>query len=132
LVTGDPDFFYSYYLAPEAPRDFGWRNQEAGALIARARYEMGPARRRGLYRRLAELVNQELPILPLYHDVSLHAYRGSLAFFEMGHNFRPRPDLVRILCPRLLLIQRGRVLAQGRTRDVLAAYEDGPGRSGAS
>lgn len=95
LMTGDPDFFYSYYLAPNAPRDFGWRNQEAGVLIARARYEMDPARRRELYRRLAELVNQELPILPLYHDVSLYAYRDSLAFFEMDHNFRPRLDLAR-------------------------------------
>lgn len=51
-----------------------------------------------------------------------------LAYLFISHD----PDLVRILCPRSLLIQRGRVLAQGRTRDVLAAYEDRPGRSGAS
>ncbi|MFH0995415.1 MAG: ABC transporter substrate-binding protein [Pseudomonadota bacterium] len=37
--------------------------------------ESDPHHRRNLYRRLCELMNQHLPMLPLYHDVAVYAYR---------------------------------------------------------
>ena len=95
LMTGDPDFFYSYYLESKGPRDFGCGNQIMDRLIKQARHEMKPTKRRALYRELAVRFNQELPLLPLYHEVSLYAHGERVAEFFMDQNFRPRLDLAR-------------------------------------
>jgi peptide/nickel transport system substrate-binding protein len=95
LMTGDPDFFYAYYLESKGPRDFGCGNQEIDRLIQSARHEMDPDKRRAFYRELASQFNQDLPLLPLYHDVSLYAYGEKVARFSMDQNFRPRLNLAR-------------------------------------
>jgi peptide/nickel transport system substrate-binding protein len=95
LMTGDPDFFYSYYLASDGPRSFSCGNGEMDRLIREARCQMDPAKRRELYRRLANIFSRQLPLLPLYHDVSLYAYGSRVAGFYMDHNFRPRLDRAR-------------------------------------
>ncbi len=95
LMTGDPDFFYSYYLASDGPRCFGCGSQEMDRHIQEARRQMDPAKRRELYRQLASLFNRDLPILPLYHDVSLYAHGNGVAEFFMDHNFRPGLNLAR-------------------------------------
>lgn len=95
LMTGDPDFFYSYYLESKGPRDFGCGNQIMDRLIKQARHEMEPTKRRALYRELAVRFNQELPLLPLYHEVSLYAHGERVTEFFMDQNFRPRLDLAR-------------------------------------
>lgn len=95
LMTGDPDFFYSYYLESKGPRDFGCGNQAMDQLIQDARHKMDPEKRRALYRELASLFNQDLPLLPLYHDVSLYAYGKRVAHFSMDQNFRPQLNLAR-------------------------------------
>ncbi|GBC61563.1 ABC transporter substrate-binding protein [Desulfonema ishimotonii] len=89
LMTGDPDFFYTYWIASDAPRNTGWHDAEADRLIRTARHEMVPDRRRDLYRRLEEIFSRNLPLLPLYHDVSLYAHRKTVGQFEMDHLFRP-------------------------------------------
>lgn len=89
LMTGDPDFFYAYYLESKGTRSFGCGCPEVDNLIEKARHEMDPAQRRALYRQLAERFNQQLPLLPLYHDVSLYAHLNRVDGFFMDHNFRP-------------------------------------------
>lgn len=89
LMTGEPDFFYAYYVATNAPCSHGCSSLAMDRLIAEARRTMEPNRRKELYRRLALLFNRQLPLLPLYHDVSLYGHGPSLASFEMDHNFRP-------------------------------------------
>lgn len=89
LMTGDPDFFYSYFIAGDAPRNTGYANPAADALIADARREMNPARRASAFRELSVILNRDLPLLPLYHDVSLYACRDSAGDFTMDHLFRP-------------------------------------------
>ena len=95
LMTGDPDFFFSYYISSGAPGNFGYHNPEMDQWIQSARIEGNLGRRRELYRRICDRMNQDLPVLPLYHDVCLYAYRDHLAHFEMDANFRVRLDLVR-------------------------------------
>ncbi len=95
LMTGDPDFFYSYYLESKGPRDFGCGNRIMDRLIQTARHEMDPDKRLALYRELAGRFNQELPLWPLYHDISLYAYGAKVANFIMDHNFRPLLNLAR-------------------------------------
>jgi len=89
LMTGDPDFFYSYYLHSQGPRSFGCGGPALDRLIEEARFEMDLKRRQALYRELAETFNRELPLLPLYHDISLYAHRQSVLDFQMDQNFRP-------------------------------------------
>ncbi len=89
LMTGDPDFFYAYWIASDAPRNCGWKDAEVDILIRKARYEMNFEARRKLYRQLEEKINQHLPLLPLYHDVSLYAFRKQIRDFEMDHFFKP-------------------------------------------
>jgi peptide/nickel transport system substrate-binding protein len=93
LMTGDPDFFYSYYLYSKGKNNFGFVDAEADQLIQEARKEPNLKRRRELYFRLDRKVSSELPVLPLYHDIAAYAHRKALGRFEMDQNFRP--DLIR-------------------------------------
>jgi peptide/nickel transport system substrate-binding protein len=89
LMTGDPDFFYSYYLHSLAPSCFGCGGTETDRLIEEARHERSVERRRGLYRRLAGTVATNVPVVPLYHDVSAYAYRSGVEGFAIDAHFRP-------------------------------------------
>lgn len=90
LMTGDPDFFYSYYLDQHGAANQGWRNQRAQELIEAGRRQMDPRARREIYRQLAQIFGAELPLLALYHEHSIHAQRRGLApALELDQNFRP-------------------------------------------
>ncbi len=95
LMTGDPDFFFSYYLMSNGTNNFGYKKLEMDHLISEARTEGNLHRRQMLYRKICEKINHDLPILPLYHDISLYSHRDHLAYFEMDQNFRVRLDLAR-------------------------------------
>ena len=56
---------------------------------------LDPAKRRELYRQLAQIFNHRLPLLPLYHNVSLYAHGRKVADFYMDHNFRPLLNIAR-------------------------------------
>ncbi len=89
LMTGDPDFFYSYYLASGAPANPGWSDGEAERLMAQARLEMDQGRRQEAYGRLVRIVGRDLPILPLFHEMALYAHRRRITGFHIDHFFRP-------------------------------------------
>ena len=89
LMTGDPDFFYSYYLASDAPANPGWRSAEADQLIAASRQEMDPNKRKKMLARVEEIVNQEAPIWPLFYEKALYAHGPRVARFSMDYFFRP-------------------------------------------
>ncbi len=89
LMSGDPDFFYSYWIESDAPRNCGWKKSEADALIESARYEMNVEKRKDKYRKLEQMINDNLPILPIYHDISLYACSKRFEKFEMDHLFKP-------------------------------------------
>jgi peptide/nickel transport system substrate-binding protein len=89
LMTGDPDFFYSYYLASDAPSNPGWRNPQADRLIAAARREMDPQKRCELIRSVEQIVNQEAPLWPLFHERALYAHGLKVKELNMDYFFRP-------------------------------------------
>ena len=89
LMTGDPDFYYTYYLASGSPANPGWHNDEADRLIAASRQEMDPARRLLMLQGVEEIVSREAPIWPLFHERALYAHGPRLAEFSMDHFFRP-------------------------------------------
>ena len=89
LMTGDPDFFYAYYVFSKGPRSCGCGSPEMDDLIYRGRHTVGPTARADIYRRLSQLFSETLPVLPLYHDISLYAHGPGVCDFAMDHNFRP-------------------------------------------
>jgi peptide/nickel transport system substrate-binding protein len=92
LMTGDPDFFYSYYVHSTGTHNFGFRNAQADRLIASARRETDLGLRKALYGQLSDLMWAYLPVLPLYHDLSCYAHRKNIRRFDLDQNFRP--DLI--------------------------------------
>ncbi|WP_022664564.1 ABC transporter substrate-binding protein [Desulfospira joergensenii] len=89
LMTGEPDFFYAYYLASDGPRSYGCGCARTDELIARGRHSSTRAEQKPVYRQLSRQFSRDLPLLPLYHDISFFAYTDRLGFFGMDHNFRP-------------------------------------------
>ncbi|MEY6433799.1 ABC transporter substrate-binding protein [Thioalkalicoccus limnaeus] len=95
FLTGDPDHHYANFVAGTAPFSGGCRDPDIEELIATARHETDPARRRDQYRRLCEWVATEWPMIPLYHEVALYAHRETVADLEMDVIFRPWLDRAR-------------------------------------
>lgn len=96
LMTGDPDFFYAYYLASDGPRYYGGGSPETDDLIRDARHEMDHQHRKELYRRVSKAFARDLPLLPLFHDISWYAHRAATVnHFSMDHKFRPGLVLAR-------------------------------------
>ena len=89
LMTGEPDFFYAYYLASDGPRSYGCGCAKTDEFIARGRHNSSAAEQKEVYRQLSKDFSRNLPLLPLYHDISFFAYTDRLKFFGMDHNFRP-------------------------------------------
>lgn len=89
LMTGDPDFFYAYYLEAGGRTDCGCGSDDFDRLIAVGRSAVEPERRREIYRELELLFSRDLPVLPLYHDVALYAHGPAVAGFSMNAGFRP-------------------------------------------
>ncbi|MCG8549969.1 MAG: ABC transporter substrate-binding protein, partial [Desulfobacterales bacterium] len=53
LMTGEPDFFYSYYLASDGPRNYGSASGRTDDLIARGRHSETTAEQKESYRLLS-------------------------------------------------------------------------------
>lgn len=95
LMTGDPDFFYTYYFASNGARNTGLKDPLTDGLLARARIETDFKKRQSLYEQIEERFNKLLPLLPLYHEISLYGHGPKVALFEMDHNFRPCLSMAR-------------------------------------
>ena len=89
ILTGEPDYFYSYWIASDSPWNCGWKNPQADQWIREAGTTMDSKRKQELYKSLEELMATELPILPLYHDQSFYAHKKELEGFSIDHFFRP-------------------------------------------
>lgn len=84
MMTGDPDCFYSFFL-----NQTKWRHGETEKLIQSAKEALDESVRAELYRRLEEIMLEEVPLLPLFQDVALYAYRTSVGHVNMDALFRP-------------------------------------------
>ncbi len=96
LMTGDPDFFFSYYLLSDSPGKLGYHDEETDKFIIAARLETDFNNRRNLYQQICKQLNRDLPIFPLYHDLSLYAHRKDLENFILDQNFRVSLENVRL------------------------------------
>ena len=89
LMTGEPDFFYAYYVASNGLRYCGCGTPEMDQLIGEGRAMINFSEQRGIYLRLSEIFTMQMPLLPLYHDISYYAHGPRVGDFTMDWNFRP-------------------------------------------
>ena len=89
LMTGDPDFFYAYYVAQDGPRYFGGTDPATDRLIRQARQETDALRRKDLYCQVSMDFSRDLPLLPLYHDITWYAHGRGLRIFLWTINSGP-------------------------------------------
>jgi peptide/nickel transport system substrate-binding protein len=79
----DPtDFLWGYYHSAAAEPDAGWNisrwyNEEVDALIDEA-YTLDEQRRQEIFCQIAEILDQELPMIPLFSTVNAEAHSARL------------------------------------------------------
>ncbi|WP_243276982.1 ABC transporter substrate-binding protein [Desulfallas sp. Bu1-1] len=96
LMTGDPDFFFGSWIHSQGQmnvqRGIGYSNPEADRLVEAAAAERDPAERRQYYRDLQQLVAQDVPLCPVYHDVCLYATGKKVHDLKLDPFFKPGLD----------------------------------------
>lgn len=93
FMTGDPDFYFGRWIHSSGQmnlaRGLGFDNKEADELVEAAAVEGDQAERQRLYRELQYLVAEQVPVAPVYQDVSLYAMRDKVQDFTLDIFFRP-------------------------------------------
>ena len=94
----DPDDFFSSWILTNAgfnqSRGVEFSSAEADQLIEAAVQEVDRDKRRQLYLELQDLVEEESPLVPVYHDLTVYGVRDYVKDLEMDFNFRP--DLFKV------------------------------------
>lgn len=90
--SGDPDLsrLFATFTSDSPDNRTGWSNAEFDRLVAEARVEVDLARRTQLLRSAETLLLDELPILPIYSDVShplLDPRAGGFAMNALGDEY---------------------------------------------
>jgi peptide/nickel transport system substrate-binding protein len=102
-VTGiDPNHFFTrlFHSAAAPPAAFNYLGyDDADDLIAAARRETDPTRRRALYERLHRQLMTDLPVIPLSNQVAVAAWRDPVAGMVNGRNNQFWSETIRIRRP---------------------------------
>ncbi len=95
----DPDDFFRTWILSTGSfnlnRGMLFSNSGVDILIEQAASEMDQRNRRNLYFTLQDIVAEEAPISPIYHDMTVYAARDYVKNFCMDFNFRPNLHSVR-------------------------------------
>jgi peptide/nickel transport system substrate-binding protein len=93
LMTGDPDFFMRRWVWSEGDmnqnRSYGYANPRADELAVNAVSETDLATRKAMYDELQEIVAEEVPFTPLYHEVTIYATRKDVHDLLLDVQFKP-------------------------------------------
>lgn len=88
----DPDDYFRGWIDSggsfNEARGLFYENAEADSLIAEGRSEMDRERRRDIYNELQEIVAEEMPMSPVYHDMTIYATKDYVKDFTMDFNFK--------------------------------------------
>ncbi len=90
----DPDDYYLWHSSqipsadkPDGLNVVGWRNPEVDRLTEAARATLDREERQRAYWRVQELMDEDVPLVPLYYQADLAAARKDI------RNFKPNPTL---------------------------------------
>ena len=86
----DPDQFFSAFVTGQSDNNMGYSNQEVDALLAAARAELDPHKRRALYQRFEQVFAQDPALVPLVYlegnYVSIKGLSGLDPTRILGHH----------------------------------------------
>lgn len=86
LSNSEPATIFRRFLLPTGDHNqnycLGYQNDEVSALMAQAEAALDLEVRTQCYDRIQEISTQELPVVPLFNDVTLMAYSTRLTGFE--------------------------------------------------
>jgi oligopeptide transport system substrate-binding protein len=74
----DPSTFLDKYLSTSQNNDSNWESREFDSMLASATTETDPAKRLETLARAEDLLNRELPIIPLYYIVNYSLFRDNV------------------------------------------------------
>ncbi len=86
LMEGDPDPYPFWHSSQSSNGQnyTGWDNKEANTLLEEARRTLDRAARFEYYRRLQQLIREDLPCIPLYHPVHQYVTSGRVRNIQAG------------------------------------------------
>ncbi|WYD80180.1 MAG: ABC transporter substrate-binding protein [Candidatus Electrothrix gigas] len=80
---GDPDFFLSEIFTSQGGSNFmGYHNAELDELVRKGKITFDEAERKEMYDRVQEIIYQESPVIPLFHQSLISAVRGNIEHFR--------------------------------------------------
>lgn len=80
---GDPDFFLSEIFTSQGGSNFmGYKNAELDELVRKGKITFDQAERKQIYDRVQEIIYQESPVIPLFHQSLISAVRGDIEQFR--------------------------------------------------
>ncbi|MCI5180224.1 MAG: ABC transporter substrate-binding protein [Candidatus Electrothrix sp. AW3_4] len=80
---GDPDFFLSEIFTSQGGSNFmGYHNAELDELVRKGKITFDQAERKKIYDRVQEIIYQESPVIPLFHQSLISAVRGDIEQFR--------------------------------------------------
>lgn len=86
LPNGDPYTLFYVFLMPEGTSNvgssLGYNNEEVKSLMEKLKYLGDWEERRRIYNRIQEIAADELPIIPLFNDRNIVAYRSDLRGYK--------------------------------------------------
>ena len=98
LMTGDPDFYFGRWIYSEGQmntaRGLGYKSSEADKLVLDAARETDTAKRKALYQDLQKLVAEDVPVAPIFNDISLYAVRKEVKDLQLDPFFKPSLEKV--------------------------------------
>jgi peptide/nickel transport system substrate-binding protein len=93
FMTGDPDFVFGRWIYSKGQmnisRGIGYESEEVDKLITAAAVESDTEKRKLMYDALQRMVYEDVPMAPIFHDVTLYAYRKGVRDLTMDAYFRP-------------------------------------------
>lgn len=97
---GDPDYFPSSLVATDASSNVsGYTNPELDALLAEGRNLFTTEERQPIYAKVQTIVNQDLPLIPLFHKTQVSVGNGNIV------GYRIHPAETYLASPELDLVE---------------------------
>jgi len=81
----DVSTFTDKYLSTSLNNESGWKNSKFDNLCDQARYELDPAKRLEILAQAENLIDTDVPVIPIYHFVNFSMYRPWV------HGVEPNP-----------------------------------------
>ena len=93
---GDPDYFPSTLVESGVSYNFsGYTNPELDELLAKGRENFDDEVRKSHYDRVQEIINEDLPLIPVFHKTQVSVGNGKVAGYKIhpAETYLVTPDL---------------------------------------